>query len=263
MKGRRETGSCATSSIAGSCPHRGVNSLSAGSRQPRGIDETAGIRRERVTRRAKMKPDRLHGHQKELSSLRQHGRRLDMSVVPHEDLVVVRRRQITDVEVRTPETADSARTPHDALIDDDAGGVERLHEKTDVSSILAGPVEDVPVESAGAPLFGLDGPLEHEVALPAGNQRCHGSGWDRVVGAEPACRQNDGDQSHSYYGEHRLRHWFHRSLRWDNADDGFSYGERAHRAGLFLRKRLACLMSSATVPAGASSQWHHALALAC
>src|SRR2546426_348546 len=129
--------------------------------------------------------------------------------------------------------------------------------------VSAGPVEDVRVESAGASLFGLDGPLEHEVALPAGNQRCHGSGWDRVVGAEPACRQNDGDQSHSYYGEQRLRHWFHRSLRWDNADDGFSYGERSHRAGLFLRKRLASLMSSATVPAGASSQGHHALALAC
>src|SRR2546428_14020914 len=97
-----------------------------------------------------MKPDRLHGHQKELSSLRHHGRRLDVSVVPHEDLVVVRRRQMTDVEVRAPETADSVWAPHDALIDDDTGGVERLHEKTDVRSVLAVSVEDIPVESAGA-----------------------------------------------------------------------------------------------------------------
>jgi len=82
-----------------------------------------------------------------------------VSVVPHEDLVVVRRRQITDVEVRTPETADSVRAPHDALIDYDAGGVERLHEKTDVGSVLAVPVEDVTVESAGAPVFGLEGLL--------------------------------------------------------------------------------------------------------
>src|SRR5438046_855149 len=132
---------------------------------------------------------------------------------------------MTDVEVRAPETADSGWAPHDALIDDDAGGVRRLSEKRDVRSVLGVSVEDIPVESAGAPVFGLDGPFEHEVALPAGNQRCHGSGWDRVVGAEPACRQDDGDQSHSYYGEHRLRHWFHRSLRWDNADYGFSYGE--------------------------------------
>src|SRR5881398_2375489 len=55
--------------------------------------------------------------------------------------------------------------------------------------------------------FMLEWTVEHEVALPAGNQRCHGSGWDRVVGAEPACRQDDGNQSHSYYAKKRLRHW--------------------------------------------------------
>src|SRR5690348_13413130 len=105
---------------------------------------------------------------------RDDGRRLDELVVPHEDLVVVRRRQVADVEVRTPETADPVRAPHDALIDDGARGVERLHEKTDARRVLTVPVEDVTVEAPGASVFGLDGPLEREVSLPARNQRCRG-----------------------------------------------------------------------------------------
>src|SRR5436309_15747908 len=102
---------------------------------------------------------------------------------------------MTDVEIRTPKTADPARHPDDPLIDDAAGSVERLHEKAEVRRVLAVVVVDVPVEAAGALAFGLDGPLDREESLPARNERRHGPGWSRVMRGESACRQHDGNQS--------------------------------------------------------------------
>src|SRR5882724_12335093 len=105
-----------------------------------------------------------------LSSAQQR-RGLDASIVPHEDLVLVRSGEMTDLEIRAPESANAVRTPRDVPADDRAGGVEPLHEKTDVRGVLPVAVSDVAVETAGAIPFGLDGPLEREIPLPAGNER--------------------------------------------------------------------------------------------
>src|SRR5207245_10614681 len=94
-------------------------------------------------------------------------RRLQEGVVPHGDAVVVRRRQMRDLEVRALVSAEAFGNPCDPLADDRAGRVESLRQWTHGLGGLPGCVGDV--AAYAAPPVGLGGgrPVELEPALPA------------------------------------------------------------------------------------------------